>query len=222
MTSTSTSTRPEIPAALEETRIVAILRRTDSSRAIETARAILAGGVRAIEVTCDSDGVFEMIQAIAAEFGDQLLVGAGTVLDIETAEKALKAGATYIVSPHTDATLISAMAERGVPCVPGAFTPTEALTAWRAGAVVVKLFPSGPIGPGHLKDLLGPLRQIRFLPTGGVTLDNAPDFIAAGAWGLGIGSALVDGPLVAEGRFDELTRRAAGFIAAAAPARGRS
>ncbi|HEY8599085.1 MAG TPA: bifunctional 4-hydroxy-2-oxoglutarate aldolase/2-dehydro-3-deoxy-phosphogluconate aldolase [Thermomicrobiales bacterium] len=222
MTGTSTVTRPAIPAALEETRIVAILRRTDASRAIETARAILAGGVRAIEVTCDSDGVFEMIQAISAEFGDRMLVGAGTVLDIETAEKALKAGATYIVSPHTDAALIGAMAERGVPCVPGAFTPTEALTAWRAGAVVVKLFPSGPVGPGHLKDLRGPLRQIPFLPTGGVTLGNAPDFIAAGAWGLGIGSALVDGPLVAAGRFDELTRRAAGFIAAAAPARGQS
>ena len=222
MTSTSTITRPAIPAALEKTRIVAILRRTDASRAIETARAILAGGVRAIEVTCDSDGVFEMIQAISAEFGDRMLVGAGTVLDIETAEKALKAGATYIVSPHTDAHLISAMAERGVPCVPGAFTPTEALTAWRAGAIVVKLFPSGPVGPGHLKDLRGPLRQIPFLPTGGVTLGNAGDFIAAGAWGLGIGSALVDGPLVAAGRFDELTRRAAGFIAAAAPARGKS
>lgn len=222
MTATRTISRPAIPAALEETRIVAILRRTDASRAIETARAILAGGVRAIEVTCDSDGVMEMIGAISKELGDRILVGAGTVLDVETAERALDAGAQYIVSPHTDAALIGAMAERGVPCIPGAFTPTEALIAWRAGAVVVKLFPSGPVGPGHLKDLRGPLRQIPFLPTGGVTLANAKDFIAAGAWGLGIGSALVDGPLVAEGRFDELTERAAGFIAAAAPARGRS
>jgi 2-dehydro-3-deoxyphosphogluconate aldolase/(4S)-4-hydroxy-2-oxoglutarate aldolase len=174
MTSTGTISRPAIPAALEETRIVAILRRTDASRAIETARAILAGGVRAIEVTCDSDGVMEMIRAISDELGDRMLVGAGTVLDIETAEAALSAGAQYIVSPHTDAALIGAMAERGVPCVPGAFTPTEALTAWRAGAAVVKLFPSGPVGPGHLKDLRGPLRQIPFLPTGGVTLANAP------------------------------------------------
>lgn len=222
MTGTGTISRPAIPAALEETRIVAILRRTDASRAIETARAILAGGVRAIEVTCDSDGVMEMIRAISDELGDRMLVGAGTVLDIETAEAALNAGAQYIVSPHTDSALIGALAKRGVPCVPGAFTPTEALTAWRAGAVVVKLFPSGPVGPGHLKDLRGPLRQIPFLPTGGVTLANAAAFIAVGAWGLGIGSALVDGPLVAEGRFDELTRRAAGLIAAAAPARGQS
>lgn len=222
MTMAQTVNRPAIPAALEETRIVAILRRTDASKAIETTRAILAGGVRAIEVTCDSDGVLDMIRAISGEFGDRMLVGAGTVLDLETAEAALDAGARYIVSPHTDATLIGTLAGRGIPVIPGAFTPTEALTAWRAGAVVVKLFPAGPVGPGHLKDLRGPLRQIPFLPTGGVTLGNATAFIAAGAWGLGIGSALVDGPLVAAGRFEELTQRAAGFIAAAAAARGRS
>lgn len=213
--------RPSIPAALEETRVVAILRRTEAARALETARAILDGGVRAIEVTCDSPGALEMIGAISTALGDRMLVGAGTVLDIETAEAALAAGARYIVSPHTDPVLISAMAARGVPCVPGAFTPTEALTAWRAGAVVVKLFPAGPVGPAHLRDLRGPLRQIPFLPTGGVTLDNASAFIAAGAWGLGIGSALVDQALIDAGNFSELTRRAAGFIAAAAAARGQ-
>ena len=213
--------RPAVPAALEETRVVAILRRTEAARAVDTARAILAGGVRAIEVTCDSPGVLGMIRAISEAFGDQMLVGAGTVLDVETAEAALDAGARYIVSPHTDPDLVGAMARRGVPCVPGAFTPTEALTAWRAGAALVKLFPASGVGPGYLKDLRGPLRQIPFLPTGGVTLDNAAAFIAAGAWGLGIGSALVDQPLIDAGRFDELTRRAAGFIAAAAVARGR-
>src|SRR3954451_8945835 len=145
--------RPAIPAALEETRVVAILRRTDAARAIETARAILAGGVRAIEVTCDSPGVLDMIRTISAEFGDRMLVGAGTVLDVETADAALAAGATYIVSPHTDAALVSAMAARGIPCVPGAFTATEALTAWRAGATLVKFFPAAPVGPGYLRDL---------------------------------------------------------------------
>ena len=213
--------RPAVPAALEETRIVAILRRTEAARALDTARAILAGGVRAIEVTCDSPGVMEMIRAISETFGGEMLVGAGTVLDVETAEAALAAGATYIVSPHTDPSLITAMAQRGVPCVPGAFTPSEALIAWRAGASLVKLFPAGGVGPSYLKDLRGPLRQIPFLPTGGITLDNAGAFIAAGAWGLGIGSALVDQPLIDAGRFDELTRRAAGFIAAAAAARGQ-
>lgn len=220
MTSAAASARPTIPDLLADTRVVAILRRTDAAQAVATAEAIYAGGVRAIEVTCDSDGVFAMIRAIADAFGDRMLVGAGTVLDRETAEQALAAGARYMVSPHTDPELIGALAARGVPFVPGAFTATEALTAWRAGAPLVKLFPAGPVGPGYIKDLRGPLRQIPFLPTGGVTLDNAASFIAAGAWGLGIGSALVDGPLVAAGRFDELTRRAAGFIAAAAPARG--
>ncbi len=220
MTSAAATARPTIPELLADTRVVAILRRTDAAQAVATAEAIYAGGVRAIEVTCDSDGVFEMIRAISDAMGDRMLVGAGTVLDVTTAERALDAGATYIVSPHTDPDLIGAMAARGIVCVPGAFTATEALTAWRAGAALVKLFPAGPVGPGYIKDLRGPLRQIPFLPTGGVTLANAGDFIAAGAWGLGIGSALVDGPLVAAGRFDELTRRAAGFIAAAAPARG--
>lgn len=222
MTAITERTRPAVPAMLEETRVVAILRRTDAARAIETTRAILAGGIKAIEVTCDSPGVLEMIRAISAEFGDRMLVGAGTVLDVETAEAALAAGATYIVSPHTDAGLVGAMAERGVPCVPGAFTATEALTAWRAGAALVKFFPAAPVGAGYLRDLLGPLRQIPFLPTGGITLDNAGSFIAAGAWGLGIGSALVDARTVAEGRYEELTRRAAGFIAAASAARGKS
>ena len=220
MTSATATARPAIPALLADTRVVAILRRTDAAQAVATAEAIYAGGVRAIEVTCDSDGVFAMIRAIGDAFGDRMLVGAGTVLDIATADRALAAGASYVVSPHTDPELIGAMARRGIPCVPGAFTASEVLTAWRAGAVLVKLFPAGPVGPGYIKDLRGPLRQIPLLPTGGITLDNAGDFIAAGAWGLGIGSALVDGPLVAAGRFDELTRRAAGFIAAAAPARG--
>lgn len=218
MTSATATARPPVPDVLAATRVVAILRRTDAAQAVATAEAIYAGGVRAIEVTCDSDGVFDMIRAIGDALGDRMVVGAGTVLDLPTAERALEAGARYVVSPHTDPALIAALAGRGVPCVPGAFTASEVLAAWRAGATLVKLFPAGPVGPGYIKDLRGPLRQIPLLPTGGVTLQNAGDFIAAGAWGLGIGSALVDGPLVAAGRFDELTRRAAGFIAAAAPA----
>lgn len=214
--------RPAAPAALEETRVVAIMRRTDASRAVAVAETLVAGGVRAIEVTCDSPGVLDMIRAIDGALGDRILLGAGTVLDQETADAVLAAGAHYIVSPHTDPELIGALARRGVPCVPGAFTPTEVLTAWRAGAALVKLFPAGPVGPGYIKDLRGPLREIPLLPTGGVTLQNASDFIAAGAWGLGVGSALVDAKIVAEERYDELRERAAGFAAAAASARGQS
>jgi 2-dehydro-3-deoxyphosphogluconate aldolase / (4S)-4-hydroxy-2-oxoglutarate aldolase len=215
-------TRPPVPQALEETRVVAIMRRTDASRAVAVAEALVAGGVRAIEVTCDSPGVLDMIRALDGALGERILLGAGTVLDQETADAVLAAGARYIVSPHTDPELVRTLARRGVPCVPGAFTPTEVLTAWRAGAALVKLFPAGGVGPGYIKDLRGPLREIPLLPTGGVTLGNAGDFIAAGAWGLGIGSALVDAKIVAEECFDELRERAAGFAAAAIGARGQS
>src|SRR5207247_11192634 len=119
---------------------------------------------------------------------------------------------------HTGPELVREMAAGGVACIPCAFSPTEVLSAWRAGASVVKLFPAGPVGAGYLRDLRGPLADIPLLPTGGVTLDNAATYIAAGAWGLGLGSALVAPDLVAAGRFDELTRRAAAFARIAAGA----
>ena len=201
----------KIPPALEQTRVVAILRRTEARLAVETAEALLRGGVSVIEVTLNSPGALDMLRAIRDAVGDRAVVGAGTVLDVAAAEEALEVGAQFIVSPHTDAVLVSAMAARGVACIPGALSPTEVLSAWRAGAAVVKLFPAGPLGAGYQKDLRGPLADIPLLPTGGVTLENAPTFIAAGAWGLGLGSALVAPDLVADGRFDELTRRAASF-----------
>ena len=132
-----------------------------------------------------------MIRAISQALGDRVLVGAGTVLDAATAQAALDAGARFLVSPHIDADWCGRSPSSGVPWIPGAFTATEVLRAWRAGAVVVKLFPAGSVGPGYLKDLLGPLRDIPLLPTGGVTLENAASFLQAGAWGLGMGSALV-------------------------------
>jgi 2-dehydro-3-deoxyphosphogluconate aldolase/(4S)-4-hydroxy-2-oxoglutarate aldolase len=159
-----------------------------------------------------------MLRAMRDAVGDRAVRGAGTVLDIPAADEALAAGAQFIVSPHTDVELVREMSSRGVPCIPGAFSATEVLSAWRAGASVVKLFPAGPVGAGYLKDLRGPLADIPLLPTGGVTLDNAATYIDAGAWGLGLGSALVAPDLVTAGRFDELTSRAAAFAAIAARA----
>jgi 2-dehydro-3-deoxyphosphogluconate aldolase/(4S)-4-hydroxy-2-oxoglutarate aldolase len=193
---------------LLRSRIVAIMRRTDPSAAVATAEALVRGGIPTFEVTCDSPGALDMIGVISRSLGSRAFVGAGTVLDADTAQAALDAGARYLVSPHLDADLVRSFAERGVPWIPGAFTATEVLAAWRAGAIVVKLFPAGSVGPGYLKDLLGPLRSIPLMPVGGVTLDNAPDFLAAGAWGLGMGSALVDNKLVQAGRFDEIEARA--------------
>jgi 2-dehydro-3-deoxyphosphogluconate aldolase/(4S)-4-hydroxy-2-oxoglutarate aldolase len=195
--------------------VVAILRRTEARLAVQTAEALLRGGVASIEVTLNTSGALDMLRSIRDAVGGRALLGAGTVLDLASAEAALDVGAQFIVSPHTDVGLVRAMAARGVPCIPGAFSPTEVLAAWNAGASVVKLFPAGPVGPGYLKDLRGPLGHIPLLPTGGVSLENAAAFIAAGAWGLGLGSALVDPGLVAEQRFDELTERSAAFAAIA-------
>jgi 2-dehydro-3-deoxyphosphogluconate aldolase/(4S)-4-hydroxy-2-oxoglutarate aldolase len=217
----TSTTRPAVPAVLEKTRIVAILRRTDSRLAVQTAEALLRGGVAAIEVTLNTAGALDMLRAMREAVGDRALLGAGTVLDLASAEAALDAGAEFIVSPHTDIDIVRAMAARGVPCMPGAFSPTEVVAAWAAGASVVKLFPTGPVGAGYLKDLRGPLGHIPLLPTGGVTLDNAPTFIAAGAWGLGLGSALVDPELVSAKRFDDLSARSAAFAAIAAQASRR-
>lgn len=214
--------RPPIPGELEATRVVAILRRTEPRLAVETAEALLAGGVRAVEVTWNSPGVLDMLRAIRDALGSRLLLGAGTVLDAESAGAALEAGARFVVSPHTDPELVGALARRGIPCIPGAGTATEVLSAWRAGASLVKLFPAGSLGPSYLRELRGPLGDVPLLPTGGVTLDNAAAFVAAGAWGLGLGSALADPGLVAARQFDELTRRAAVFVRIAAAVRGQA
>ncbi|MGI9148963.1 MAG: bifunctional 4-hydroxy-2-oxoglutarate aldolase/2-dehydro-3-deoxy-phosphogluconate aldolase, partial [Chloroflexota bacterium] len=187
---------------------MAILRRTDPGAAVATAEALAGGGIPTLEVTCDSPGAVDMIRTLSQVLGERALVGAGTVLDATTAQAALDAGAQFLVSPNIDADLVSSFTSRGVAWIPGAFTATEVLLAWRAGAVVVKLFPAGSVGPGYLKDVLGPLREVPLLPTGGVSLENAASFLEAGAWGLGLGSALVPPKLVAAGRFEELQERA--------------
>jgi 2-dehydro-3-deoxyphosphogluconate aldolase/(4S)-4-hydroxy-2-oxoglutarate aldolase len=214
--------RPAIPQQLERSRLVAIMRHTEPSAAIRTVEALLDGGVCAVEVTFNSRGVLDMLRAIDDAFGQRVLLGAGTVLDLDAAEQALGAGARFIVSPHIDPSLVRTLAARGVPTIPGALTATEVVTAWQAGASVVKLFPAGSVGIGYLKDLRGPLNDVPLLPTGGVTLDNAADFVQAGAWGLGVGSALVDARVVAAGDFAELERRARGFAAAVASLAGRA
>ena len=200
--------RPPIPEPLEASRLVAIMRRTDASLAVATADALVEGGIPTLEVTCDSPGAFEMIRVIDRQLGERVFIGAGTVLDEPTARAALEAGAKFLVSPHLDADLVHAFADQGVAWIPGALSPTEVLGAWRAGAMVVKLFPAGPVGPGYVRDVRGPFRDIPLLPTGGVTLDNAADFLSAGAWGLGLGSALVDNQLVVSKRFEEICSRA--------------
>lgn len=201
-------------AALERmkaTGVVAIMRHTEASLAIEAAEALLRGGVEVVEVTLNTQGATGMIQQLTAHFGERMLVGAGTVLTPQGVEEALAAGARFIVAPNTDGRVITLCNQRGVPVAPGAFTPTEVVAAWEMGADLIKVFPVSAVGPRYIRDLRGPLPHLPLVPTGGVNLENAADYIKAGAVALGAGSDLVEKGVVDRRDFAELERRARGF-----------
>lgn len=204
---------------IEETGVVAIVRLDDYAAAVEMAGAIADGGVAAIEFTYTNPRAGEAIARVKAALGDRVLVGAGTVLDPETARTAMLQGADFIVTPTLKVSTITICRRYSVPTVIGAFTPTEILTAWEAGATYVKVFPAGAVGPRYLKDVYGPLPQVKLIPTGGVDLTNAPDFIRAGASAIAVGSNLVDGKLVAARDWAALRDRAAGLVNAVQEAR---
>jgi 2-dehydro-3-deoxyphosphogluconate aldolase/(4S)-4-hydroxy-2-oxoglutarate aldolase len=189
--------------------------------AIRVADALHAGGVTALEITVTVPDAFAVIAAIAKRFGDEVCVGVGTVLDVETVRGAVAAGAKYVVSPVFRPLVIAEAHRLGVPAMPGAITPTEILTAHDAGADVVKIFPADSFGPGYLKSVLAPMPFLRLMPTGGVTPDNVGDWIAAGAVAVGLGGALVDAKLVAAGDWDGITARARKVTEGVAAARAR-
>jgi 2-dehydro-3-deoxyphosphogluconate aldolase/(4S)-4-hydroxy-2-oxoglutarate aldolase len=199
--------------------VVAIMRHTEASLAIEAARALLAGGVSVVEVTLNTAGAIGMIRALAEALGDSMLVGAGTVLSAHAVNEAVDAGAQFIVAPNTSIDVIQSAAQRDVPCVPGAFTPTEILMAWDSGADLVKLFPASAGGPRYLRDVRGPLNHVPIVPTGGVNPENVGDFIRAGAIAVGAGSDLVDRGVVGRRDWTELERRARAFSDAVRTAR---
>jgi 2-dehydro-3-deoxyphosphogluconate aldolase/(4S)-4-hydroxy-2-oxoglutarate aldolase len=201
--------RPALPDAIRNGRIVAIGRNLESSRLEGVAEALLARGVRAFEITLGSPDALAGIRAIASKYGDELLVGAGTVLDIDAASQAQDAGARFLVMPHTDCSLVTWAAERGVPAFPGAFTPTEILEGWRAGACAIKLFPASVAGPAFVREFRGPFPDIPLVPTGGVSADTAPAYLAAGAVAVGVGSWLMGGgdPAVVRERAGDLVKR---------------
>lgn len=183
--------RSAIPAAILNSRIIAIARGLDSERLVRVGEGLAAGGIGAFEVTLNSPGALRAIEALASRFaGKELLIGAGTVLDLEGARAAVGAGALFIVMPHTDPEVIEYGASLGIPAFPGAFTPTEILTAWRSGATAVKLFPASAVGPIFVREFRGPFPDIPLIPTGGVTIKSAPGFVAAGALAVGVGSWL--------------------------------
>lgn len=199
--------------------VVAIVRLDDYSSAVEMVRALQAGGIRAVEFTYTNPKAGEAIAAVANALGDSVAVGAGTVLDPETARAAMLQGASFIVTPTTNVDTIAICRRYDIPTVIGAFTPTEMLAAWQAGATYVKLFPASAVGPKFIKDVHGPLPQIPIIPTGGVSLENCAEFIAAGAAGVAVGGNLVDAKTVANGDWDVLTERASALVDAVSRAR---
>jgi 2-dehydro-3-deoxyphosphogluconate aldolase / (4S)-4-hydroxy-2-oxoglutarate aldolase len=195
-------------------KIVAILRGCPPERVMDIVAALADGGVRLLEITLNSPGALDLIRRVGGTMGDRLLVGAGTVLTPAEAELAIDAGAKFILSPSLDVETIQVTKELGAVSIPGAFTATEILMAWRNGADIVKVFPAS-VGASYLKDIRGPLPQIRLMPTGGVNLNNIREFRAAGAVAYGIGSALV--PAVQETTVEALKalrQRAAEYIKA--------
>lgn len=199
---------------IRQTGVIAIMRASRANQLLAAAAAIKAGGVRAIEVTMTTPGALGVIGQAAANFGDALLFGAGTVLDAETARAAILAGADFIVAPTLNVEVIRLGNRYGVPVLPGCYTPTEALTAWEAGADLIKLFPADALGPAFVKAIRAPLPQLEIVPVGGIDLTNAAEFIRAGAAALGVGGSLVNQALLDSGDAAELTRRATAFIAA--------
>jgi 2-dehydro-3-deoxyphosphogluconate aldolase/(4S)-4-hydroxy-2-oxoglutarate aldolase len=195
-------------------KIVAILRGCNPATIPDITAALYAGGIRLLEITLNSPGALDAIEQVAVRYGDRMVVGAGTVLTVDEVNAAVAAGARFILSPSLDIGVIRVTRDLGAVSVPGAFTASEILTAYRAGADIVKVFPAS-VGPAYFRDIRGPLPQIPLMPTGGVNLENIRDFRKAGAVAFGVGSALVPAgqPAGAE-ELRELTARAERYVAA--------
>lgn len=193
--------------------IVAVIRAPDGSQLVEVAEALADGGVHVIEVTMSVPNALDVLKQVRRTLGSRILLGAGTVLDPETARAVLLAGAEFIVAPTINLDVIKLCQRYDKLVMPGAFTPTEILTAWEAGADIVKVFPADTVGPAFFKALRGPLPQVRVMPTGGVDLKTAADFLKAGACCLGVGGQLVDPKLIAEKNFAKIRDLARQYVA---------
>lgn len=204
---------------LISTGVVAVIRADSGEQLVSVCRALGAGGVSACEITMTTPGALEAIALASRELGDAALVGAGSVLDAATARAAILAGARFIFSPVFNLEIIQMAHRYDCVAVPGAMTPTEILAAWSAGADVVKVFPANPFGPQYLRDIHGPLPQVKLTPTGGVDLTTAADWIRAGAVAVGVGSSLVKKELIRAAQWDELSALARQYVEIVAAAR---
>lgn len=206
---------------LVDSGVIAVLRGVDGTTVEQVADALIAGGVTTLEVTADTPGAIEMIGDLAAAYedDDDVLVGAGTVLDAETARSALLAGAEFVVCPSFHEDVVETCNRYGAVVAPGVATPTEAIEAYESGADLVKLFPASDLGPSYLGSIKGPLGQIPVVPTGGIGPDNAGAFIEAGACAVGAGGSLIDDEAIEAGDYDVITGNAEALVAAVEDAR---
>ncbi|QLG48166.1 bifunctional 4-hydroxy-2-oxoglutarate aldolase/2-dehydro-3-deoxy-phosphogluconate aldolase [Natrinema halophilum] len=203
-----------------ESGVIAVLRGVSEERIVPVARAIHDAGVDALEITADGTHTAEKISAVDRELTDtDAIVGAGTVLDAPTAESVIDAGASFVVSPHTETDVVRICNRNGVLVAPGVMTPTEAVTAMEAGADLLKMFPASTVGPDHIGALSGPLGDVDIVPTGGISPDNVAAFFDAGAVAVGAGGAIVDDEAIAAGDFDRIRENAASFLEAVEAAR---
>lgn len=211
--------RVDTVRTIESCGVVAVIRLTDASKLRSVIDALAAGGVRALEVTMTVPGAIRLIEQIAPTLPTEFILGAGTILDPETARQAILAGARFVVGPVYNEAVVRLCHRYDIAAMPGCFSPTEILTAWEAGADIIKVFPATALGPAYFKDVRGPLPQVKLMPTGGVSITNAGDWIKAGAVAIGVGTALVDGSAIAAGNYAAITDNAARFVAAVASAR---
>ena len=206
-------TKQQVLQKIREIGIVPVIRADSADEATAAIEAIRAGGVDVFEVTMTVPGAVDLIAKLSAKFGDSALIGAGTVLTPEQAKDCSAAGAKFIISPALNLETIKLCSEKEIAVMPGALTPTEIITAWTAGADFVKVFPCGAMGgASYIKSLKAPLPQIEIIPTGGVSLKTAADFIRAGAAALGVGADLVDLQALREGKNDLISERARQYV----------
>ena len=214
-------TKDQLLSAIADAGVVAVIRAQSKDQLVDVTQALLAGGVPSIEVTMTTPKAIAGIEQLADKFGDTAVIGVGTVIDAHTARDAIAAGAQFVVSPVFDEEVVATTRRYGKISVPGAFTPTEILRAWTAGADVVKVFPSTSLGPQYFKDVLAPLPQVKLTPTGGVDLKNAGEWIKAGAVCVGVGTSMVTKDALAKGDWNAITANARAFVEAVRNARAK-
>ena len=200
--------RENVVTEIERAGVVAVIRTKNKAEVRAIVDAIIAGGVRILEITMTVPGAADLIRELSDDLGNTCIIGAGTVLDKDSAKQVIEAGANFVVSPTYDPQIISLCHNQKIAVIPGCFSPTEILSAWKAGADIVKVFPAGNAGPQYLRDLKGPLPQIKIMPTGGVTIENSGTWIRAGAVAVGIGTALLDPRAIANRDYLRLTTNA--------------